>query len=105
MRVAPDETIMSFSPQTIETLAELARIALTDEERTQMAAELERVFLLLDRLQAAPTEGVEPLAHPLAQSQRLREDHVTEPDCRDALLALAPSSDAGLYLVPKVIDA
>lgn len=96
---------MSFSPETVETLATLARLALTDEERAQMAGELERVFLLLDRLKAAPTAGVEPLAHPLALTQRLRDDTITEPDRRDALLALAPEAADGLYLVPKVIDA
>jgi aspartyl-tRNA(Asn)/glutamyl-tRNA(Gln) amidotransferase subunit C len=50
------------------------------------------------------TNGVSPMAHPLDQMQRLRPDAVTETDQRDAFQTIAPQTEAGLYLVPKVID-
>ena len=59
---------------------------------------------LVDQLQAADTEGVAPMAHPLDATQRLRADEVTEPNQRESFQAIAPASEAGLYLVPKVID-
>lgn len=98
------EQTMSFTPEAMKRLATLARIALSDAEAAQMARELDGVFALIDRLQQAPTEGVEPLAHPLELTQRLRDDVVTEPDCREALMAIAPLAENGLYLVPKVIE-
>lgn len=102
-----DDTVrtMAFTTEAIHRLAALARLALSDAEAEQMAHELDGVFALLDRLQAAPTDGVEPLAHPLELTQRLRDDAVTEPDRRDALMALAPLAENDLYLVPKVIES
>ena len=55
-------------------------------------------------MQAVDTRGVTPLAHPLETTQRLRPDTVTESNQRDAYQAIAPATEAGLYLVPKVIE-
>ena len=55
-------------------------------------------------MQAVDTDGVEPMAHPLGGSQRLREDTVTEGDGRDANMRNAPSQQDGLFLVPRVIE-
>ncbi|MGZ8254969.1 MAG: Asp-tRNA(Asn)/Glu-tRNA(Gln) amidotransferase subunit GatC, partial [Burkholderiaceae bacterium] len=55
-------------------------------------------------MRAVDTTGVEPMAHPLGGHQRLREDAVTEADCRAANLAGAPAQQDGLILVPKVIE-
>ena len=55
-------------------------------------------------MQAVDTENVEPLSHPLDVVQRLRPDAVTETDRRDELQKISPNSEAGLYLVPKVIE-
>jgi len=55
-------------------------------------------------MQAVDTTGIEPLAHPLEASQRLRPDQVTESNQREAYQAIAPSTESGLYLVPKVIE-
>ncbi|MCX7946368.1 MAG: Asp-tRNA(Asn)/Glu-tRNA(Gln) amidotransferase subunit GatC [Hydrogenophilus sp.] len=95
---------MTLDADALDHLAHLARLALTPQERERMAEELVAVFTLLDRLAAVSTDGVEPMAHPLATMQPLRADIVAESDCRDALLALAPAAEAGLYLVPKVIE-
>ncbi len=56
-------------------------------------------------MQAVDTSGVEPLAHPLEATQRLRPDAVTETDHRDAYQTIAPAVEEGLYLVPKVIES
>ncbi len=55
-------------------------------------------------MSAVDTEGVEPMAHPSDLALRLREDKVTEGDRRAAFQAIAPETEAGLYLVPKVIE-
>ena len=59
---------------------------------------------LSGEMQAVDTAGVEPMSHPRDVAQRLRPDEVTETDRRARLLPLAPRSEAGLYLVPKVIE-
>ncbi|WGL16460.1 Asp-tRNA(Asn)/Glu-tRNA(Gln) amidotransferase subunit GatC [Microbulbifer bruguierae] len=95
---------MAVDAQTVEKLAELARIAISEETIDEVSRSLGDVLQLVDQLQAVNTEGVEPMAHPLDEVQVLRKDEVTEPNQREAFLALAPQSEAGLYLVPKVID-
>jgi aspartyl-tRNA(Asn)/glutamyl-tRNA(Gln) amidotransferase subunit C len=55
-------------------------------------------------MQSVDTESVEPLAHPLDVVQRLRIDEVTEENQRESLQKLAPASEDGLYLVPKVLE-
>ena len=69
-----------------------------------MLSELNSIFALIEQMQAVDTSDVEPMSHPRDVSQRLRVDEVTEPDRRDRLLDLAPLSEGGLYLVPKVIE-
>jgi len=95
---------MAVDAQTVEKLAELARIAISEETIDEVSNRLGDVLQLVDQLQAVNTDGVEPMAHPLDEVQVLRADQVTEPNDRDAFLALAPQTEAGLYLVPKVID-
>lgn len=95
---------MSIEHAQIHKLAELARIALSDEHAVETVDRLNLVLNMIDRLQAADTAGVEPLAHPTETLQRLRADEVTEPDQRADFQAIAPAVEDGLYLVPKVID-
>jgi aspartyl-tRNA(Asn)/glutamyl-tRNA(Gln) amidotransferase subunit C len=95
---------MSIDIATVRQIAHLARIAVRDEEVDALAGELGRVLDFVGQLAQADISGVEPLAHPLDQALTLREDVVTEPDQRDAFLALAPEAQSGLYLVPKVIE-
>ena len=95
---------MSIERQQVEQLARLARLALDESTLARTTSSLGDVLALIDQLQAVDTAGVEPMAHPLDAVQRLRADEVTEPDQRDALLALAPASEDGLFLVPKVIE-
>jgi aspartyl-tRNA(Asn)/glutamyl-tRNA(Gln) amidotransferase subunit C len=99
---------MSLSPDQIERIAHLARIAVSPAEAEELGVQLNRVLALVDELQQTDTSGVAPMSHALESvlpgGQRLRPDAVVEPDRREAFLAIAPAVDAGLYLVPKVIE-
>ena len=95
---------MSLSDDQIQRLARLARIALEPGETREVADRLNRILSLIDEMQAVDTAGVEPMAHALDLVLRLRPDEVTEPDRREAYQSVAPAVEAGLYLVPKVIE-
>ena len=88
----------------IAKLAHLARINISDEMVGDVATRITTILSLVDQLQSVETEGVEPMSHPMDAVQRLRADRVTEPNQRDALQAIAPAVENGLFLVPKVID-
>lgn len=81
----------------------LARLDLEAREFQDVVDKLSRIVDFVDQLQAAPTDGVIPMAHPLDQTQRLRPDAVTEEIDRDSIQANAPAVKDGFYLVPKVL--
>ena len=95
---------MALERSDVEKIAHLARLGLTESEIPQTTATLNNILGLIDAMQAVDTTGIEPLAHPLEATQRLRADTVTEQNQRDAYQAVAPETEAGLYLVPKVIE-
>lgn len=95
---------MSIDKQGVQKIAHLARLALTDEDVDQYQRSLSSVLALVEQMKSVNTDGVEPLSNPLEMTQRLREDKVTEENRRDAFLANAAQTEAGLFLVPKVID-
>jgi aspartyl-tRNA(Asn)/glutamyl-tRNA(Gln) amidotransferase subunit C len=96
---------MSLNRRDIENIAYLARLALTEAEIPLYVEGLSRIMALVAQLEAADTSQVEPMAHPLpGQRQRLREDVVTTTDQRALLQRNAPQVEAGLYLVPRVIE-
>jgi aspartyl-tRNA(Asn)/glutamyl-tRNA(Gln) amidotransferase subunit C len=95
---------VTISRQDIEKVAVLARIRVNDEQISALEKDLGNILELVDQLAAADTDQVEPMAHPLDAVQRLRPDTVTEADQRDAFQAIAPATDSGLYLVPRVIE-
>ncbi len=95
---------MSLSNDQVGHLARLARIALSDAELDATRAKLNGIFGLIEQMQAVDTTGVEPMSHPQELATRLREDLVTEQDRRAAFQQVAPQTEAGLYLVPKVIE-
>jgi aspartyl-tRNA(Asn)/glutamyl-tRNA(Gln) amidotransferase subunit C len=96
---------MSLSPRQIESIAGLARLALTPEEVAVYAESLSRILGMVGELEKADTGAVTPMAHPLAgQVQRLRADEVTSGDARELYQRNAPQVEAGLYLVPRVIE-
>jgi len=95
---------MSLSTQDVEKVSRLARLAMTAPEIETARAQLSGIFDLIAEMQAVDTSGVEPMSHSQDLSQRLREDKVTETNQREAFQAVAPQVEAGLYLVPKVIE-
>lgn len=82
----------------------LARLRLDENDIDDVVAKLSNIVNFVDQLQAAPTDGVVPMAHPMDQAQRLRADCVTEPDEREHIQRNAPAVLDGLYLVPKVLE-
>ena len=88
----------------VRQAADLARIAIDDEEVGKMAESLSAVLALVDTLDGEALEGVEPLWHSLDIFQHLRADRVSEEDCRKDLQAVAPQVAEGLYLVPRVLE-
>jgi aspartyl-tRNA(Asn)/glutamyl-tRNA(Gln) amidotransferase subunit C len=99
---------MALTPQDVSRIAQLARLELSSAEQTQMLAQLNGFFGIVEQMGAVDTRGVEPLYTPLSAVQavalRLREDRVTETDERAANQKSAPSVEDGLFLVPKVIE-
>jgi aspartyl-tRNA(Asn)/glutamyl-tRNA(Gln) amidotransferase subunit C len=95
---------MSLTTQDVEKVARLARLAMTAPEIESARAQLSGIFDLIAEMRAIDTEGIEPMSHAQDLSQRLRDDVVTETNQREAFQAIAPQVEAGLYLVPKVIE-
>jgi len=95
---------MAFDRSEVEKVAHLAKLHISDAEADEVSSRITDILALIDQMQSVDTESVEPLAHPLDVTQRLRKDEVTEENHRDELQKLAPASEAGLYLVPKVIE-
>ncbi len=95
---------MSLTSEDVAKIAHLARLGVSPEDLTSYAGELSKILDLVDQLQAADTDGIPPMAHPLDAVQRLRNDTVTEADQRGAAQACAPVTQDGLYLVPRVVE-
>jgi aspartyl-tRNA(Asn)/glutamyl-tRNA(Gln) amidotransferase subunit C len=99
---------MSLSDDQVRRIARLARLDLAPAEVQPVLERLNRILGLIEQMSAVDTTGIEPMAHPLdatlPQGQRLRPDEVTEQDRREAYQSVAPATQDGLYLVPKVIE-
>lgn len=94
----------SLQKEDIEKIAHLARLGIEEADVPGYARELSNILALVEQMSAVDTEGVTPMAHPLDAHQRLRDDIVTEQNQRDLLQANAPQIEAGLFLVPQVIE-
>ena len=95
---------MSLSPDEVRNVARLARLHVGDQDLPRYARNLSDILQMVERLNAADTREVEPMAHSQDLSQRLRPDQVSESDQRERFQAIAPQTQDGLYLVPKVIE-
>jgi aspartyl-tRNA(Asn)/glutamyl-tRNA(Gln) amidotransferase subunit C len=95
---------MSLSTQDVKKIAHLARLEASEAEVAATHASLTRILGLIEQMNAVDTKSVAPMAHPQDAHLRLREDRVSEPDQRDKFQQVAPATEAGLYLVPKVIE-
>ncbi len=95
---------MKVDRNVVMTVADLAKLKLDEEEILETIDNMSRILDLVEEMQAVDTTDVEPMAHPLDASQRLREDRVTETDQHDSYQRLAPEVESGLYLVPRVVE-
>ena len=95
---------MSLDKDQVQHIAVLARLKLADQDFDQTVEKLSKIVDFVDQLSQADTVDVVPMAHPLDESQRLREDLVTEANERDLFQQNATEVENGLYLVPKVIE-
>ncbi|MBZ0125490.1 MAG: Asp-tRNA(Asn)/Glu-tRNA(Gln) amidotransferase GatCAB subunit C [Rhodocyclales bacterium] len=95
---------MSLSLDQVQRIADLARIELAPGEAEQTRDQLNGIFALIEEMQAVNTAGVAPMAHAQDVAQRLREDRAVETDRHADFQEVAPEVEAGLYLVPRVIE-
>jgi aspartyl-tRNA(Asn)/glutamyl-tRNA(Gln) amidotransferase subunit C len=96
---------MSLTRQDVEKIAHLARLSITEQEMPVYVTSLSSIVDFVDQLSRADVGSVEPMAHPLdGQRQRLRPDVVSESDHHEKYQKNAPSVQAGLYIVPRVIE-
>jgi aspartyl-tRNA(Asn)/glutamyl-tRNA(Gln) amidotransferase subunit C len=95
---------MSLDPKDVKDIADLARLALSDDNINKYSTELSSILDLVEQMNAVDTDDVKPLAHPLDAVQRLRADVVTEENNREKYMANAPAKEEGLFLVPKVVE-
>jgi aspartyl-tRNA(Asn)/glutamyl-tRNA(Gln) amidotransferase subunit C len=95
---------MALTLDDVKRVAHLARIAINDDEAQATQVQLSGIFQLIAQMEAVDVSAIAPMSHAQDVTQRLREDAVTDGDLRDRFQAVAPQVEAGLYLVPKVIE-
>jgi aspartyl-tRNA(Asn)/glutamyl-tRNA(Gln) amidotransferase subunit C len=95
---------VSLTTDDVKKIAHLARLGIDESDIESYAKDLSRMLDLMTQMSELNTDGVIPMAHPMDQVQRLRPDTVTEQNNREQFQAIAPQVEAGLYLVPKVIE-
>ncbi|MCL4130442.1 UNVERIFIED_CONTAM: hypothetical protein GTU68_007489 [Idotea baltica] len=95
---------MSLNNKTVHDIARLARLEIESTEVEKYRQELSNILDLVAQMEAVDTTDIEPMTHPFDATLRLRPDVVSEDNQRDKFQNIAPSTENGLYLVPKVID-
>lgn len=99
---------MALTPPDLDRIATLARLRLQPDESARLLSQINAFFDIVEQMRAVDTTGIEPLSHPVGVMQdialRLRDDVASEPNAREANQKSAPSVEAGLFLVPKVIE-
>jgi aspartyl-tRNA(Asn)/glutamyl-tRNA(Gln) amidotransferase subunit C len=98
---------MKIGEKEVRRVAELANLALSDDEVARMARDLSGILTHLDKLNELDTTGVEPMAQVLVETEgtaTLREDRERPPLGNHDALANAPVAGLGYFKVPKVIE-
>jgi aspartyl-tRNA(Asn)/glutamyl-tRNA(Gln) amidotransferase subunit C len=95
---------MSLTIDDVKKVARLARLEVSEQEAQTAHVQLTNIFGLIAEMQAVDTRGIEPMSHAQDVTQRLRKDTVTEANQRELFQSVAPQVEAGLYLVPQVIE-
>ena len=104
MSTSDAQSSADLNAETVSAIANLARLSLNDTQSAEYAQSLNKILGMMDTLKAIDTEGVEPLKSPFDHPQPLRQDVVTETNHREEYQSVAPATEAGLYLVPRVIE-
>ncbi|MEO0383981.1 MAG: Asp-tRNA(Asn)/Glu-tRNA(Gln) amidotransferase subunit GatC [Pseudomonadota bacterium] len=95
---------MSVDSDTVRRIAHLARIRLEDERIEPMREELNTILAFVEQLDEVDTNGVEPMTSVVATKMRLRTDAVTDGNIADDVVANAPASEDGFFMVPRVVE-
>lgn len=95
---------MSVTKDDVRKVARLSRIAVPDERLEELAGELNGIMGWIDLLNEVDIEGVEPMTSVVARTLPLREDVVTDGNIQDKVLANAPRSEDGFFVVPKAVE-
>lgn len=95
---------MSINKDQIKYLSLLSRMDIQESEINDVEEKLTKIIDFVDQLQSIDTDEIQPMAHPLNQSQRLRADKVIEENNRDKIQKNTESTERGMYIVPKVIE-
>lgn len=95
---------MSVDAATVRRIAHLARIAVADHEIEHLRGEINNMLAFVEQLNEVNVDGVEPTASVEDMKLKMREDVVTDGGYAERVLANAPASDDGFFLVPKVVE-
>ena len=95
---------MSLTATDVTQIAHLARLGIDKQDIDSYTKDLSSILDLMTQMSELNTDNVDPMAHPMDQVQRLRADTISEHNNREKFMSIAPQAEAGLYLVPKVIE-
>ena len=95
---------MSVDLSAIRRIAHLARIGVSEAEIPHLQGEINAILRFMQALEAVDVEGVEPMTSVIPMRLPMRDDVVTDGDIADKVLANAPLTEDGFFLVPKVIE-
>ena len=91
-----------ITKEQVEHVAKLARLELTEEEKTLYTKQLSQILDYIDQLNKVETKGVEPMTQPIPTVNVMREDIVKKQYGREDLLKNAPQEEYGFFRVPKI---
>ena len=95
---------MDVTEEVVRNIDELVQLKVDDADIQQLTKGMQNILALADQMQAIDTDGIEPVSNPLDASQKLRPDAITEGNQRELFQSIAPATEAGLYLVPRVVE-
>ncbi len=95
---------MKISYDEVEHVGRLARLALSEEERERMRAQLDAILTYIDKLNELDTSQVEPTSHVIPMTNVFREDKVSPSLSQDQALANAPDRQEALFRVPRILE-
>ncbi len=95
---------MKVTKETIEHVADLARLNLTETEKERLTSEMEKIISYVDKLNELDTSDIKPMEHVIPIRNVFREDRAEKSADREKILANAPVSEDGCFKVPKVVE-